>query len=121
MVSDVRSTERLLAVGSRIFTVYDGAIPAGASVYHDITFDNPETKNFVYVDSIIVFNQSAQPIQFFLNSSELYAIPANSMLPVNRPMSNYKIVNVGSAGTNANEIAVQYRRLPPNIVKVQNV
>ncbi len=117
MYKELNRYAQLEAMGSRLFSTYDGAIGSGVTVYHDMLNDNSDLKAFIFADSIIVTNNSAQPLEFYLNGADKYYVPAYTILPINRPATNYKIKNVGTGATNANEIYVSYRRLPPNIVR----
>lgn len=115
--------EQIRAQGSRNFVVTLGVIAAGVIDSHSIKGDFAEAEQFDYMDSLLITNNSAQPIEFYLNGvSDTYPILPYQIQPISRRAFRYYAVrNVGALATVAGDIVIQYRRLPPDVVPTVNV
>lgn len=110
---------RLIASGSRKFTVKHGVLVHAVPYWFDIWQQNPEMTNYDYADYFLVINNSAVEIDVRMGS-ETYPVLAFSMQPITGKASRYyALLNVDAAvDTTANQVIVEYQRLPLDVQKV---
>ncbi len=126
MPVDYNKVGSLLQGGSPPFEYSNAAaIPVGAAnrVNVNIKQTIPAAGIYMPLDSMRIYNNSAQPIKIYFNSlTESITVPSLMIQPINRqPFSFFIIENMGAANIAIGEILIQMRRLPPDIQQTVNI
>lgn len=114
----------LIAGGSPNFEYKNAAaIAAGARVDVNVKQYQPKAGIYMPLDSMMIYNNSAQEITVYLNSlAESVTVPSLMIKPINKV--NYEffmIKNNGALPIAIGEILIQMKRLPPDIQQTVNV
>ncbi len=100
------------AAGSPNYKQVLGAIANGVTVYYDLLSVWPQAWAFDYLDSMIVTNNSAQPIEVGVNG-DTYAVLPYQIQPITHvPIRQWSVKNAGAAPTLASDITIMARLLP---------
>lgn len=123
MFDDFAGLARMEQVGSPLYQKKYGILTNGAAAtWTDKHKEFPESDIWDYLDSAVLTNNSAQPIEFSIDGGETYYVLPYQMQPVTRrPITKWAVKNVGAAPTVANEVILQIRRLGPDVQTVTQV
>lgn len=114
----------IVAMGSPNYNQDLGIIAATAEVWYDMKSTFPGSQIYDYFDSIVITNNSAEKIEFYLNTKgDTYTMLAFQVLPLSgRAFRYWGVKNLDAVNnTAASEINLQMRRLPPQVQPVINV
>ena len=108
---------RIVAQGSQTREYSVPAILAGALLWINNDDIFPVLRPWFPLDYLEIVNNSAQNITLYLGSiSEGITVPSYMIKPiVRRSFSQFGLRNIGAVDTNADEILVRVRRLPPDV------
>lgn len=110
-------TAQLLIMGSAPVNQSIPSIAAGVTVTYDLDYEFPGI-GYVYdfMDSVVVTNNSAQPITFKPNPGAAYPILAygSQEITPTHLKHGYSVENTGSGATNDGEVTIAMRRMPVN-------
>lgn len=111
------NTNLVIAQGSKIYQHRVPIILSGALNWFDVASLFPDAITFEPLDSLIITNNSAQTINFYLDSpNDVYPVLAYQIQPIiKRFFRRYGIENTGLAATLATDIVIAMRRLPTDI------
>ena len=111
--------------GSRIFPYSVPAVNHTVTVAVDIGSLFPvEAQLWDYFDSLVILNNSALPVHFYLNCNKLddyYILPYGTQPITRRAFRSFSFYNPdGALDIAAGLISMQMRRLPPDAMSVVN-
>jgi len=112
-----QAIERIVAQGSQTYEYTLGAIGAGATAWLHMEDIFPQARAFIPFDSLELINNSGQNVTLYMGSiTEAITIPSYMIKPIARKaFRQIGVKNNGAAPTNAGEIILHVRRLPPNV------
>ena len=113
---------QIIAMGSRVFP-YSVPLISHATIYwYDIKSLFPvEADLWDYFDSLVILNNSALPLHFYLNQSDndYYILPYGTQPITRRAFRTFGFYNPdGANDIAAGLVTMNMRRLPPDVVPV---
>lgn len=120
---DKRETQ-IIAQGSKMFTPAIGAITPATLIWYDVASLEPDAQLFEPLDSIVIQNNSAVRIEFYLDTqNDDYTILPFSTQPISRrSFRRFGIRNDDVAvGIAAGAVIIFMRRLPPDVMPTVSV
>jgi hypothetical protein len=120
---------QVLRSGSRLFPYSVPIIVASAAKetnFGDIKalFGN-EAEVFDYFDTVVIYNNSALPVYFYLNNDvneAYYILPYGTQPITRRPFRTFSFYNPDAAiDIAAGSVYMNMRRLPPDVVSTVSV
>lgn len=116
--------QKIIKRGSQPFNQSVGILVAGTITWYDVAsqFGNA-AKLFEPLDSIVITNNSAYQIEFYLDTADqTWIVLPYQIQPINRrSFRRYGIKNAGSGNTVSGDITLQLKRLPLDTVNVDGV
>ena len=112
-----QAIERIVAQGSQTYEAILDPINAGATTWLHMENLFPIARAFIPFDSLELINNSGQNVTLYMGSiTEAITIPSYMIKPIARKaFRQIGVKNNGAAATNAGEIILHVRRLPPNV------
>ena len=116
---------QVIAQGSRIFPYSVPLIAHTQTYWYDLqsVFTRQELSLWDYMDSLVILNNSALPVHFYLNQADndYYILPYGTQPITRRAFRTFGFYNPDAANDiAAGLVTMNMRRLPPDIMSVVN-
>ena len=116
---------QVIAQGSRVFPYSVPIITATNTFWYDLSavMSAQEKAFWDYMDSLVILNNSAYPVHFYLNNADndYYILPYGTQPITRRAFRTFGFYNPDSTNDiTAGLVTMNMRRLPPDVVSVIN-